>query len=282
MSQSKVPSNTDLTGQVSLITGGGRGLGQGFAQALASAGSDVAVTARTASQVHETVNTINDAGGRAIGFSVDVTDQGSMKHIIRTIEGELGAVDILVNNAGVVSPTGRDSEIEPDDWWRTMEINVKGPYICTRAILPGMIDRGRGRIVNITSSAAYSVHPYVTAYCAAKAALSHFTRCLATAVQESGISVFAYAPGFVRTSITEHVADPTKMPEGSSARYRRHFDAGSDDSMEDATKKLLFLVSGKADALTGRHISIHDPEDEMLRDIDTIRANNLYTLGLIK
>jgi len=282
MSPSQVPSTIDLTGQVSLITGGGRGLGRGFAQALASAGSAVAVTARTASQVHGTVNTINDAGGRAIGFSVDVTDQGSMKHIMRTIEGELGAVDILVNNAGIVSPTGRDWEIEPDDWWRAMEINVKGPYICTRAILPGMIDRGRGRIVNITSSGAYSVHPYVTAYCATKAALSHFTRCLAAAVKEFGISAFAYAPGFVRTSITEYLADPTKMPEGSSARYQGNFDAGRDDAMEDATAKLMFLVSGKADALTGRHISIHDPEEEMIRAIDTILANNLYTLGLIK
>ena len=282
MAQSKIPSTADLTGQVALVTGGGRGLGRGFAQALASAGAAVAVTARTASQVHETVHTITDVGGRALGFPVDVTDQGSIRHIIKAIEGELGAVDILVNNAGVISPTGRDWEIAPDDWWRAMEINVKGPYICTRAILSGMIDRRRGRIVNITSVGAYSVHPYVTAYCAAKAALSHFTRCLAAAVQEFGISVFAYAPGFVRTSITEHLADPTKMPEGSNARYRRHFDAGSDDAMEDATKKLLFLVSGKADALTGRHISIHDPEEEMIRTIDTILANNLYTLGLIK
>ena len=172
-----------LRGNVALVTGGGRGLGRGFAQALASAGSAVAVTARTESQVNETVNTINDEGGRAIGFPVDVTDQGGMNNIINTVESKFGPIDILVNNAGVVTPSGWDWEIEPDVWWRSMEINLKGPYICTRAILPGMISRRQGRIVNISSAGAYTVHPYVTSYCAAKAALSHFTRCLAPAVQ---------------------------------------------------------------------------------------------------
>ena len=272
-----------LTGQVALVTGGARGLGRGFAQAMASAGAAVAITARTESQINETVKAIKDEGGQAVGFSVDVTDQGGMEEVIKTIESGLGPIDILVNNAGVVSPTGRDWEIEPDDWWRAMEINVKGPYICTRAILPGMIDRKRGRIVNISSRGAYSVQPYFTSYSVSNAALSQFTRCLAAAVQEFGISVFAYAPGFVRTSITEHIANSANVPKEVNERFQKRFDTGQDlDSMEDVTRKLMFLVSGKADALTGRHISIHDPEDELIENIDTILSDNLYTLGLIK
>ena len=271
-----------LRGSVALVTGGGRGLGRGFAQALASAGSAVAVTARTESQVNQTVNAISDEGGRALGFPVDVTDQAGMKNIINTVESEFGPIDILVNNAGVVTPTGWDWEIEPDDWWRAMEINLKGPYICTRAILPGMISRRQGRIVNISSAGAYTVHPYVTSYCAAKAALSHFTRCLAPAVQEFGISVFAYAPGYVRTGITEYLSASPDMPEGYTERFQQRFDEGLDDSMEDAANKLIFLLSGKADALTGRHISINDPEEELLSGMDTILADNLYTLGLLK
>ena len=271
-----------LRGNVALVTGGGRGLGRGFAQALASAGSAVAVTARTESQVNETVNTINDEGGRAIGFPVDVTDQGGMNNIINTVESKFGPIDILVNNAGVVTPSGWDWEIEPDVWWRSMEINLKGPYICTRAILPGMISRRQGRIVNISSAGAYTVHPYVTSYCAAKAALSHFTRCLAPAVQEFGISVFAYAPGYVRTGVTEYLSASSDMPEGYTERFQQRFDEGLDDSMEDAVNKLIFLLSGKADALTGRHISINDSEEELLSGIDTILADNLYTLGILK
>lgn len=272
-----------LTGQVALVTGGARGLGRGFAQAMASAGAAVAITARTESQINETVKAIKDQGGQAVGFSVDVTDQGGMEEAIKAIESGLGPIDILVNNAGVLSPTGRDWEIEPDDWWRAMEINVKGPYICTGAILPGMIDRKRGRIVNISSRGAYSVQPYFTSYSVSHAARSQFTRCLAAAVQEFGISVFAYAPGFVRTSITEHIANSPNVPKEVNERIQKRFDTGEDiDSMEDVTKKLMFLLSGKADALTGRHISVHDPEDELIGNIDTILLENLYILGLIK
>ncbi len=117
---------------------------------------------------------------------------------------------------------------------------------------------------------------------AAKAAISQFTKCLAAAVKGFGISVFAYSPGFVRTDLTEYVADPTNMPEGSSERFRERFDAGLDNSMEDATSKLMFLVSGKVDALTGRYINVRDPEDELIENMDTILSDNLYTLGLIK
>ena len=145
-----------------------------------------------------------------------------------------------------------------------------------------MIARERGRIVNISSAGAYSVHPYVTSYCAAKAALSHYTKCLAPAVQEFGISVFAYAPGDVRTGITEYLSTSSQMPERSTERFQRVIDEGLDDSMEAAVGKLMFLVSGKADALTGRHISINDPEEELLSGIDRLLADNLYTLGLIK
>ena len=126
------------------------------------------------------------------------------------------------------------------------------------------------------------MHPYVTSYCAAKAALSHFTRCLAPAVQEFGISVFAYAPGYVRTGVTEYLSASSDMPEGYTERFQQRFDEGLDDSMEDAVNKLIFLLSGKADALTGRHISINDSEEELLSGIDTILADDLYTLGILK
>ena len=94
--------------------------------------------------------------------------------------------------------------------------------------------------------------------------------------------MFAYAPGFVRTGVTEHIANSANVPKEMNERFQQRFETGQGlDSMEDVTRKLLFLVSGKADALTGRHISVHDPEDELIENIDTILSDNLYILGLI-
>lgn len=271
---------TDLTGQVAVVTGGGRGLGRAFALALATAGAAVAVTARTEDQLNDTVKLIRSSGGVGLAFPADVTDKFGMSQVIAKIERDIGPVDVLVNNAGVITPLGYDWEVDPDEWWRSLEINLRGPFLCTRAVLPSMMARGRGRIVNISSSAAHDPHPYDTAYCAAKAGLTHLTRCLASAVAKYGIRVFAYNPGFVRTDLTEQLASSPNMPEGARARYQKRFDEGRYYSVTDAARKLMFLVSGKADALSGRHISLNDSEEHLVGSVDEILKGDLYTLRL--
>ncbi|MBI3943182.1 MAG: SDR family NAD(P)-dependent oxidoreductase [Chloroflexi bacterium] len=144
-----------LNGQVAIVTGGGRGLGQAFAQALAAAGVKVAITARTGAQLDETVRLIEHAGGVVMAFTTDVTDRPAMKQVLATVEQQFGPLDILVNNAAVITPLGYDWEIDPDEWWRTLEINLRGPFECTHMVLPGMMARRKGRIINVTSGAAY-------------------------------------------------------------------------------------------------------------------------------
>jgi NAD(P)-dependent dehydrogenase (short-subunit alcohol dehydrogenase family) len=271
---------TDLTGQVALVTGGSRGLGRAFAQALAAAGAAVAVTARTEEQLSDTVKLIRSSGGVAFAFPADVTDKFGMSQVIAQIELDIGPVDVLVNNAGVITPLGYDWEVDPDEWWRSLEVNLRGPFLCTRAMLPSMMARRRGRIVNISSSAAYNVHPWATSYCAAKAGLTHFTRCLGSAVKEYGISVFAYNPRLVRTDLAEQLAASPNMPEDARAHYQQRLDEGRYNSLEDAARKLMYLVSGKADRLSGRLISTADSEEHLARNVDKILEEDLYTLRL--
>ena len=129
----------DLSGQVMIVTGGGRGIGRVVAQALAHAGAAVAVIARSTDQLAETVNLIQEAGGRAVAFAGDVTDAGAVQQMVADVGDRLGPVDLLVNNAGVSGPVGPAWEVDAEEWWRCMDVNLRGPYLCARAVLPGMV-----------------------------------------------------------------------------------------------------------------------------------------------
>lgn len=271
----------ELSGQVAIVTGGGRGLGQAFAQALAAAGAKVAITARTASQLTETVTLIEEAGGTAIAFTADVTDQPAMVSVIAEVERQLGPVDILVNNAAVITPLGHDWEVDPNEWWRTLEINLRGPFLCTQIILPSMIARRKGRIINISSGAAHgfdtSVYPYGIAYCTSKAALARMTSLLAASVQEHGIHVFTLAPGGP-TAMIEILATSPKVPAPVNALFQEALGDGS--GITESAQMLMFLVSGQADHLAGRHISSTDSIDDLLRRKEEILRDDLYTIRL--
>jgi NAD(P)-dependent dehydrogenase (short-subunit alcohol dehydrogenase family) len=266
------------TTQVAIVTGGGRGLGRAFAQALSAAGAAVAVTARTEAQLQETVRLIADAGGTALAFAADVTDQPAMERVVAEVERRLGPVDVLVNNAAVITPIGFDWEVDPDDWWRTFEINLRGTYVCTRSVLPGMMARRQGRIVNVSSSAAHGVNPLWSAYCASKAAVTHWTNQLAVALKEHGIHVFVLSPGGP-TAMLETLATAPNVPEPVRALYRQAFDEGA-GQIESSARMLLFLLSGQADALTGRHLRFSLSPDELIRRTDEIVRDDLYTLRL--
>jgi len=266
----------NLAGQVAIVTGGGRGLGRAFAQALALAGAAAAVTAKTESQLNETVRLVESEGGTIIAFPVDVTDQAAMQQMLTSVERQLGPVDLLVNNAAVATPLGYDWEVDPDEWWRTLEINLRAPFICTRMVLPGMMARRRGRIVNVTSTAAYATMPYATAYCTSKAGLNHMTHSLAESVKEYGIIVFALAPGGP-TAMVELVATSPNVPEQVNAQFRGYMEEGEGE-IEQSANVLMFLVSGQADALTGRLFKWDDSIVELRRRTLEIVQNDLYVL----
>jgi NAD(P)-dependent dehydrogenase (short-subunit alcohol dehydrogenase family) len=269
----------DLTGQVALVTGGGRGLGRAFAIALAKAGAHVAVTARTAEPLAETVEMVERAGGRALAIPGDVSAPDAVAHVVRTAESQLGMVDILVNNAGAVGPLGYDWEVDLEDWWRTFEINVRGPFLYARAVLPGMVKRQRGRIVNISTGAGFGRLPQMDAYCATKAALTQWTKCLAADIQAHGVTVFAFHPGFVRTSMVDYLTS-SDVPNAVQAYFNSLLSQGRDVPIERSAQMLLFLVSGRADALSGRFIRAQDNEEELVRRAEEIRRDDLHVVTL--
>jgi NAD(P)-dependent dehydrogenase (short-subunit alcohol dehydrogenase family) len=268
-----------LAGQVALVTGGGRGIGRATALALARAGALVAVAARSADQVRETVQVIEGTGGRALGQAADVTDQQAVEALVASVEERLGPIDLLVNNAGIIGDYGPAWEADPELWWRVMEVNVRGPFLCVRAVVPGMTARRRGRIVNLSSSAGLSHFPHGSAYAVSKAALTRFTENLAGEVQTYGISVFNLAPGTVRTAMTEHVlngiAGQTWQPE-----LRRVFAEGRDVPPEAAARLIVYLASGQADALTGRYLGVADDIPALVRRAAEITERDLLTMRL--
>jgi NAD(P)-dependent dehydrogenase (short-subunit alcohol dehydrogenase family) len=264
-----------LGGQIAIVTGGGRGLGRAFAQALAKAGAIVAITDRTEAELKETLSLIEETGGRATAFTADVTDRSAMAQVVGEVEKTLGPIDILVNNAAVLTPLGYDWEVDLNEWWRSMEINVRGPYLCMQLVLPGMMARRSGRIVNVTSGAAYEIHPYGTVYCTSKAALTQLTNHLAAGVKEYGISVFALAPGG-STAMIEILATSANVPKEINARFQEALVDGG--RTQESVQMLMFLLSGQADSLTGRHISHTDSIDELLRRTHEIVQHDLYTL----
>jgi 3-oxoacyl-[acyl-carrier protein] reductase len=250
----------ELEGQVALVTGGGRGIGRLIALELADAGMRVAVSARSASQVEATAKQV---GGIAI--TTDVSRRGDVEKMVSTVERELGPIDLLVNNAGVGPSRALPWEEDPADWWHVFEINVFGAYLCSRAVLPGMVERGQGRIVNTGSGASYlPMGGGPTSYGASKAALGRFGELLAGQVAEFGVFVFVISPGLVRTDMTEPFGDdmPWTPPEL-------------------APRLVRVLATGRADRLAGRYIHAeHDDIEELIARADEVAERDLNAIRL--
>jgi len=253
-----VADDEDLTGQVALVTGGGRGIGRNTAIELAGAGMKVAVSARSKDEIQDVAS---EVGGVAI--QCDVSDRAQVEAMVAETAEKLGPVDLLVANAGMAPDEDTAWEMEPSDWWRTFEVNVLGVYLCNRAVIPGMLERGRGRIVNVASGAAYLPGSSGTSYGASKAAVHRFSETLANQL-EGRIPVFSISPGLVRTSLTDEFGDnaPWTPPELAPQLVRA-------------------LASGQLDALSGRYLHAeHDDLNDLARRADEIVENDLNAIRL--
>ena len=184
-----------------LITGGGSGIGREIALAFAREGLAVAVGGRNLERVDETAAAIRDLGVGALAVELDVTDADGVRAACARMTAELGPIDVLVNNAGIAE-SAPFARTDPALWERHLAVNVTGPYLCAREMLPGMLARGWGRVINVASLAGLYGAPYVTAYTASKHALVGFTRALATEVSGKGVTVNAICPGYVATEMT--------------------------------------------------------------------------------
>lgn len=249
---------SDALQGVALVTGGGRGIGASIARELRAAGMRVAVTGRTSEQVTAVAE---ELGG--LSLIGDVSRPDDVAGWVERAERELGPIDLLVANAGIGNQDGVSWEVPPEAWWHVLEVNVLGVHSSCRAVIPGMLERSRGRIVITGSGAAYLPGSRHTAYPASKAAVCRYAETLASELQ-GRIPVFVFSPGLVRTEMTERFGDD--MPWTPS---------------ELAPRLVRVLASGRADALAGRYIHAeHDDIEDLIQRADEIVASDLNAIRL--
>jgi NAD(P)-dependent dehydrogenase (short-subunit alcohol dehydrogenase family) len=270
----------DLTGQVAIVTGGGRGFGQAIAKQLASQGAAVTVTSRTPEQLEETKSAIEAAGGRALAVGADVNSQADWQRVVSDTEAKLGPVTLLVANAALSDPAGPLYEIDPDVWQKTLDTNVMGSVRGARAVLPGMIERRNGRVIIISSGAALAATPYTSPYRVSKLALLRLAEIMALEVKDFGISVFAIHPGVINSTILDSAV---RTEEGR--RWVPHMAAMVESGKaftgtENCAACCAFLASGAADGLSGRYLSATEDYEALAARTDEIRERELQVMRL--
>jgi len=238
-----------LAGRTALVTGASRGIGRAIALALASAGAGVACAARARDQIESTAAAIEAAGGRARAIPLDVTSGEQIRASVKEAESALGSIDILINNAGVTldKPT---LEVSDDEWDHVLAANLTSMFRCARAVAPGMIARGRGKIINLGSMYGVLGVPRYAAYCASKAAVGGLTRSLAAEWARHGIQVNCLAPGYVNTDIPRAaLADPR-----TRERFLSKIPARRIGEPEEIATLAVYLASAASDFMTGQTV----------------------------
>ena len=239
-----------------IVTGGGRGIGRAVAAALTAAGVGVTVIGRSEELLRDAV-----AAGAAAGYGVaDVTDAEQVAITIETAERERGPVTVLVNNAGSVA-TGPFAKSDPSVFREMWDVHLMGAVHASRAVLPGMIERGFGRIVNVASTAGLKGYPYVSAYCAAKHALIGLTRALAAETARRGVTVNAVCPGYTDTELIAESVERVAAKTGRAhtevlAEYERIAPIGRLIRPAEVAAAVLYLCSPEAAAVTGTTLAV--------------------------
>jgi len=251
-----------LAGKVAVITGGGRGIGRAIARKFAGEGAAAVIAARTKSEIEAVAKEIRDAGGRAAAVPTDVADEIHCEHLIRTCEAQFGRVDILVNNAGDYGPVKPVEEINPSDWDRVIAVHLRGAYLLTRLVLPGMYARGSGTILNISSLSAKSAFAWGSPYAAAKAGILGLTRVAAAEAARKGVRVNAICPGPVtETKMSKDLGEALAKrmgvtPENQLAGFLKTVLQGRGQTADEIAAAALFLCSDHASAITGQALNV--------------------------
>lgn len=250
----------ELLGKVALVTGGGRGIGRAIAVALAEAGADLAVVARSADEIAETASLVEGLGRKALALPLNVGDSVAVERAVSEVQEALGPISVLVNNAGV-APSLKFQETTDDLWARTMQVNMSGAFFFCRNVLPGMLAQGWGRIINIASTAAKVGYMYNAAYVVSKHGMLGLTRALALEVAKRGITVNAVCPGFVETDIVKTAVANLVAKTGRSEEDARKTLAGMSPqgrliNPEEIASCVRYLASEAARGINGQGIVI--------------------------
>jgi 3-oxoacyl-[acyl-carrier protein] reductase len=245
-------SAPDLEGRVALVTGAGGGLGAGICSALASAGAAVAAVDVARDKAERVAGSLSRTGApRCVALETDVSDRSSVQETAERVADELGGVDILINNAAVY-PRRAWTEIQEEEWDRVMAVNLKGYFLCARAVYPYMKTKGRGNIVNVASITFFTGWPLLMDYVASKGGIIGFTRTLAREVGPDNINVNAIAPGAFPTDAEKIHPDQ----EGYNRWVLEQQSIKRRGTPEDIGSLVAFLASNSSSFITGQTIEI--------------------------
>ncbi len=270
----------DLAGKTAIVTGAGSGIGRELARAFAREGANVVCCGRTASRLDESVALIEAEGGTAVALPTDVTDWSQVQRMAAHVLDRFGQIDLLFNNAGSFGFVGPVWEADPQVWWADVTVNLYGSMLCCRAVLPHMIERDTGVLINMDGGGGAG-GPNVggSAYGCSKAALVRFSEGLARELERIGSSVLVFCmnPGFVRTAMTESLIS---TPQGRAWQPHVSRTMGSDremppDACARATLRLLRIAGPD---LSGRVFDIHTDFKKIDRRRAAIRKRNLYVM----
>ncbi len=256
---------------VALVTGGNRGLGRAVALGLGAAGFAVAVVGRSAEELAQTRAQLDGNDVPAVTCVADVTDLAAVEHSIAVTEKALGPVSTLVNNAGSMLAIGPLWEVDPGNWWIDIETSLRGTFNFCRCVIPGMVTRRHGRILNVSSYAGVRAAPYQSGYACGKAALTNLTESLAASLAVHGVQAFAVTQGFVDTRMTRQMT--------ATADGRRWLpEAGARESLGPQlfVRLAVTLALGQADVLSGRFLHALDDVGQMVQRVNEIENEEFY------
>lgn len=270
----------ELNDAVVVVTGAARGVGRVVAEAFAGRGARVALVDCLENELRETSVRMREAGRRVFPVVTDVTVPADVEAMVAEVEGELGAIDVLVNNAGTLSVIAPVWEADPELWFRDTRVNLYGSFLCCRAAVRGMVERGRGYVINMVSSGGVGdPHPYTTSYACSKTALMRLTEGLAAEAGGHGVRVFAVAPPAILTDMTRFI-----MEDAGGKKWRPDFkgifEEGRGHPPELVAELAVGLTSGAADRLSGRYFLATTDLGETIGRTDEILEKDLLTLRI--
>lgn len=251
----------NLEGKTAVVTGGGRGIGREIALRVAEEGADVALAARSADEIEEVARLVEQKGPRALPVVTDLREPDQIEALATTVTNELGPPDVLVNNSGIAGAMGNMWEIDLEGWQETMDVNLTGVFLCCKAFLPGMVDRGSGSVVVIGSATGKRPLKGRTPYAASKLALVGLVRTLAWELGESDVRVNLISPGFVDGERLQRVVKGQAEAKGQSIEETRAEMTASSPLLrfvdpQNVAAAVAFLASDDAASITGEDFNV--------------------------
>jgi 3-oxoacyl-[acyl-carrier protein] reductase len=250
-----------LQNKVAIITGGGRGLGRAVALLFAKEGAKVVLAARSLEEIEHVATELRALRKEALPVPADVSDEGQVREMVKRTLEAFGTVDILVNNAGARGPIAPIHEIPLAEWEQALKVNLTSAFLCSRAILPTLMEKKKGKIINVTTT--LTPRPNLTPYMVAKAGLIHFTKQLSRELKEYNIQVNSIHPGVMDTRMQEEIRKAGAKAIGTDM-FERLKEEGMLHTPDEPAKLVLFLASRAADGITGEYLSFDDKEVKFL------------------